>query len=131
MVYYTPAFKREVSDPLGVIRSYVASTNDALTKSRLKKVRVELHCIEELAVMDHERDKTTERLTTFERAKGSILKLLNTADVAMLVTKNGVSPSEWSEFVDDGASCKFTSQFKFRQIRLDPQKCTVQPMLDT
>ena len=100
MVYYTPAFKREVSDPLGVIRSYVASTNDALTKSRLKKVRVELHCIEELAVMDHEWDKTTERLTTFERAKGSILKLLNTADVAMLVTKNGVSHSEWSEFAN-------------------------------
>ena len=91
MVYYTPEFKREVSNPLGVIRSYVAATNDALKKSRLKEVEVELHCIEELAVMDHDWDDSHRRLKAFGRAKGSLIKLLNTADTAMLVTKSAVS----------------------------------------
>ena len=92
MVYYTPEFKRGVSNPLGIIRSYVAATNDALIKSGLKEVEVELHCIEELAIIDHDSDDGEERLKAFETAKeGSIIKLLHTADVAMLVTKNGVS----------------------------------------
>ena len=92
MVYYTPEFKREVSNPLGVIRSYVAATNDALKKSLLEEVEVELHCIEELPVMDrNDRDNAHKRLFAFERAKGSLRKLLNTADAAILVTKNGVS----------------------------------------
>ena len=92
MVYYTPEFKREVSNPLGVIRSYVAATNDALKLSHLEEVEVELHCIEELPVMDrNDRDNAHKRLFAFERAKGSLKKLLNTADAAILVTKNGVS----------------------------------------
>ena len=92
MVYYTPQFRRGFSNPLGIIRSYVAATNDALFKSNLKEVKVELHCIEELAVIDHESDVGLDRLKKFGTAKeGSIVKLLNTADVAMLVTKSGVS----------------------------------------
>ena len=91
MVYYTPELKREVSNPLGLIRSYIAATNDALKKSHLKKIEVELHCIEELAVMDHDFDDSHRRLEAFGRARGSLLKLLNTADAAMLVTKSGVS----------------------------------------
>ena len=92
MVYYTPEFKREVFNPLGSIRSSVAATNDALKKSGLGEVKVELHCIEELAVMDHDSDDAIDRLKAFEKAKnGNIKKLLNTADTAMLVTRNGVS----------------------------------------
>ena len=105
MVYYTPEFEREVSNPLGVIRSYVAATNDALKNSGLKKVEVELHCIEELAVMDHDSDDTLERIRAFERAKGSIAQLLNTADVAMLVTKSGVSVQN----VHINTTCKYNA----------------------
>ena len=91
MVYYTPEFEREFTNPLSIIKSYVAATNDAFTKSGMEEVKVKLHCIERLAIMDNERDSCKDRLLAFDAAKGPMSNLLNSADVALLVTKSGVS----------------------------------------
>ena len=91
MVYYTPEFEQEFSNPLSVIKSYVAATNDAFKRSGLKEVRLKLHCIEKLSITDNEWDLAETRLTTFENAKGTLSNLLQSADVALLVTKSGVS----------------------------------------
>ena len=90
MVYYTPEFEREFSNPLSIIKSYVAATNDAFKKSGMEEVKVKLHCIEKLAIMDNEWDKSKDRLDAFDAAKGPTSNLLNSADVALLVTKSGV-----------------------------------------
>ena len=91
MVYYTPEFEQEFSNPLSVIKSYVAATNDAFKRSGLKEVRLKLHCIEKLSITDNEWDLAETRLTTFENAKGTLSNLLQSADIALLVTKSGVS----------------------------------------
>ena len=95
MVYYTPEFEREFSNPLSIIKSYVAATNDAFKKSGMEEVKVKLHCIEKLAIMDNEWDKSKDRLDAFDAAKGPTSNLLNSADVALLLTKSGVSKQNW------------------------------------
>ena len=91
MVYYTPEFEQEFSNPLSVIKSYVAATNDAFKRSGLKEVRLKLHCIEKLSITDNEWDLAETRLAAFDNAKGPLSNLLQSADIALLVTKSGVS----------------------------------------
>ena len=91
MVYYTPQFEQEFSNPLSIIKSYVAATNDAFKKSGLAEVNLKLHCIEKIAIMDKDSDSSNARLDAFDVAKGTISALLNSADIALLVTRSGVS----------------------------------------
>ena len=91
MVYYTPEFEEQFSNPLGTIKSYVAATNDAFKKSGLEEVRIKLHCIERMDIMDHDSDTSGARLDAFDNAKGTTPSLLQSADISLLLTKNGVS----------------------------------------
>ena len=90
MVYYTPQFEQEFSNPLSTIKSYVAATNDAFKKSGLEEVKLKLHCIERIRIMDHPFDTSNARLNQFDNAKGSISSLLKSADIALLMTRSGV-----------------------------------------
>ena len=118
MVYYTPEFGQEFSNPLSVIKSYVAATNDAFKKSGLEEVRLKLHCIEKLSIMDNERDVAITRLKAFTNAKGTTSNLLQSADTTLLVTKSGVSTessdqsNEWCfqadsyNFISENSGCR-------------------------
>ena len=92
MVYYTPQFEQQFSNPLSIIKSYVALTNDVFRKSGLGEVKVKLHCIEKIAIMDNELEDTEDRLNEFRDAKGkdNLSSLLNSADMALLMTASGV-----------------------------------------
>ena len=91
LVYYTPEFEQQFSNPLGTIKSYVAATNDAFKKSGLEEVKLKLHCIEKIAIMDNDFNTAEARLDAFDNAKGPTSSLLNSADIALLLTRSGVS----------------------------------------
>ena len=93
MVYYTPEFEEQFSNPLGTIKSYVAATNDAFKKSGLEEVKVKLHCIEKMDIMDDDSDTAEARLDALDNAKGTTAALLQSADTTLLLTKSGVSKS--------------------------------------
>ena len=56
-----------------------------------EEVKLKLHCIEKIAIKDNDLDTSEDRLTDFEFAKGDLSSLLNSADMALLMTRSGVS----------------------------------------
>ena len=97
MVYYTNEYLRSFTNKekaIAKIKVYIAVTNQAFINSGLGDVvRLKLHCTPQLAhLKDTEDDTTRERIAQFANYKGKDVKvLLQTADIAMLMTKNGVS----------------------------------------
>ena len=87
-VYYTPQFRSRVSDPKGHIRNLIATTNTAFANTQIP-LRLSEFCIGELN--SGESSNTEQRLRDFWNAKGSLSNLLNTADIAILMTSRGVS----------------------------------------
>ena len=100
MVYYTAEFEHQFSNPLMTIKSYVAATNDAFKKSGLDEVKLKLHCIEKIAIMDSDSDSGEARLDSFDVAKGTTSALLNSADIALLLTRSGVSRFEFGVVIN-------------------------------
>ena len=88
-VYYTPEFEQEFSNHLGVIDSHIASTNDAFKQSGLD-VQLQLLCTEKIDVMDAKTDDAGARLDQFTEFKGGVGYVLNSADIAVLMTAYGV-----------------------------------------
>ena len=91
MVYYTPEFEQEFAKPQQEIKTHIAATNDAFIKSGLSQVQLQLHCTEKIDIMDSDNDDAGARLEAFTSAKGEVGYLLNSADIAILMTKSGVS----------------------------------------
>ena len=97
MVYYTSAFKEFVSDPwkkttnlwcdpARFIKRQIAFANVVLQENKIP-VKLELHCLEELEGFDEGSiSSPQERLYKFRDAKGSLDSLLNSADIAVLMT---------------------------------------------
>ena len=81
MLYFTPAFRMAVSDPIYHIRRQVAFANLVLSKSEIP-VKLYIYCIEELLGFVESSDGL-ERIYDFQDAKKN---LLNTADMAILMT---------------------------------------------
>ena len=91
MVYYTPEFEQEFDNPQAVIDSHIAQTNDAFIQSGIGHVQLQLLCTERIDVMDSKTDDAGARLDAFSNAKGGdVGYILNSADIAMLMTKYGV-----------------------------------------
>ena len=93
MAYYTPEFEQEFggrSEAEREIKKYIEETNKAYRDS---DIQVQLHafCFEKMDISDNENDVANKRLDDFTWKKGSIHKLLNSFDIAVLLTKNGVS----------------------------------------
>ena len=93
MAYYTPEFEQEFggrSEAEREIKKYIEETNKAFKDS---DIQVQLHafCFEKMDISDNEQDVANKRLDDFTWKKGSIHKLLNSFDIAVLLTKNGVS----------------------------------------
>ena len=86
-VYYTPQFRNRVSDPRGHIRNLIDVTNTAFSNTGIA-LRLTEFCIEELNT--GESSNYNQRLVDFSRAKGTVSNLLNTADIAILMTSQGV-----------------------------------------
>ena len=89
-VYYTPEFEQEFANPLGVIESHIASTNDAFIQSGVGHVQLQLLCTEKIDVMDAKTDDAWTRLEQFTNFKGGVGYILNSADIAVLMTAHGV-----------------------------------------
>ena len=87
-VYYTPQFENKVSDPKGHIRNLISVTNTAFSNTKVP-LKLSEFCIEELDV--EESSDTNQRMRNFWNAKGSLSNLLNTADIAILMTSKSVS----------------------------------------
>ena len=90
MVYYTPEFEQEFDNVQAVIDSHIAATNDAFIQSGLGHVQLQLLCSEKIDVMDSKTDDAGARLDQFTNFKGDVGYILNSADIAMLMTKYGV-----------------------------------------
>ena len=90
-VYYTPEFEQEFNNHLAVIDSHIASTNDAFIQSGLGHVQLQLLCTEKIDVMDARTDDGVARLKQFTNFKGSVGYILNSADIAVLMTAHIVS----------------------------------------
>ena len=91
MVYYTPEFEQEFDNPQSVIDSHIAATNDAFKQSGLGHVQLQLLCSERIDVMDAKTDEAGARLDEFTGFKGGDVGfILNSADIAVLMTKYGV-----------------------------------------
>ena len=90
-VYYTPEFEQEFNNHLVVIDSHIASTNDAFIQSGLGHVQLQLLCTEKIDVMDARTDDGVARLKQFTNFKGSVGYILNSADIAVLMTAHIVS----------------------------------------
>ena len=90
MAYYTPEFEREFSNPVQEIRRYIEATNVAFDNSKIGIVKLELHCAERIDAITDSADDTSDRLDALEKAKGGdVSELLQSADIAVLVTKTG------------------------------------------
>ena len=95
MVYYTKEYRQSfTSTDLArkKIRDYIAENNKAFESARLD-VKLKLHCTpQEISVSDNKEDDPSKRLEDFTKAKrGDVKYLLQSADIAVLMTKNGVS----------------------------------------
>ena len=62
MVYFTPDFEEEFEKPESIIRSYIAYANDVFIKSQIDNVKLKLHCISRLDIMDSPGLKYTENI---------------------------------------------------------------------
>ena len=94
MSYYTPQFRQKFSNnkdkAIQEIKTYIASTNQAFKHSKIPVELKYYDCsFEELDISENENDN--DRLDKFENAKGHVAFLLKSHDLAMLVTKDGVS----------------------------------------
>ena len=93
MAYYTPEFEQEFGGQSGAVREIqllIEENNKAFEDSG---INVQLHafCFEKLDISDNENDDARQRLDAFDNAKGSVHALLQSYDIAVLMTKNGVS----------------------------------------
>merc|ERR1719323_2694738 len=98
MAYYTPEFEQEFggrSEAEREIKKYIEETNKAYKDSG---INVQLHafCFEKMDISDNENDVANKRLDDFTWKKGSIHKLLNSFDIAILLTKNGAGKKCWN-----------------------------------
>ena len=97
MVYFTPAFRAFVSDPwkytpnlwcdpIRFVMRQMAYMNLVLEKNKIP-IKLELHCIEELTEFNESSSSTSkQRLDKFLNSKNSLDSLLNSADIAVLMT---------------------------------------------
>ena len=81
MVYYTPAFKAFVTDPIKRIKMQIAYANQVFAECVIP-VKLHIFCIEELEGFVEHPDPG-DRLEDFRYAKKN---LLNTADIGILMT---------------------------------------------
>ena len=108
MFYYTPKLGADTADIPGLVDRIISDTNQGYVNSEVY-VRVKAHCIEQAPINEerlYSREKLEDRLHIFKAMKGTVRKLLNTADAAMLLTlagtcdlsnrKHGMEPP-WSE----------------------------------
>ena len=94
MSYYTPEFRQEFSNSTHtaeeIIKLYISATNQAFEHSGIPVELAYFACsIEELDISENENDN--DRLDKFMNAKEHVAFLLKSHDLAMLVTKDGVS----------------------------------------
>ena len=81
MVYYTPAFKAFVTDPIKRIKMQISYANQVFAESEIP-VKLFIFCIEELkGFVEH--PNSSKRFQDFRLAKND---LLNTADIGVLMT---------------------------------------------
>ena len=81
MLYFTPAYRSAVSDPVFHIRRQVAFANRVMSENQIP-VELRIYCIEELTGFVESPDYY-KRLDDFRKARKT---LLNTADMAILMT---------------------------------------------
>jgi hypothetical protein len=67
MLYYTPAFRNFVYDPITNIKNLVAAVNNGYANSGIP-LRIKDHCIQELNM--EEDTNANKRLVDFENARG-------------------------------------------------------------
>ena len=91
MFYYTPKLGADTADIPGLVDRIISDTNQGYVNSEVY-VRVKAHCIEQAPINEerlYSREKLEDRLHIFKAMKGTVRKLLNTADAAMLLTLAG------------------------------------------
>merc|ERR1712117_50687 len=98
MAYYTPEFEQEFGGQSGAVREIqllIEENNKAFEDSG---INVQLHafCFEKLDISDNENDDARQRLDAFDNAKGSVHALLQSYDIAVLMTKNGAGKQCWN-----------------------------------
>ena len=81
MLYFTPAYRSAVSDPVFHIRRQVAFANRVMSENEIP-VELRIYCIEELIGFVESPDDV-KRILDFCKARKN---LLNTADMAILMT---------------------------------------------
>ena len=87
MLYYTPNFRRRVSNYKGRIRSLMDATNAAFARTRIPLQLTEV-CIQQLDI--RERTTSDQRMRDIRSAKGSESRLMNGADIVIVVMSGGV-----------------------------------------
>ena len=87
-VYYTPDFKRRVSDPKGHIRNLMDVTNNAFAQTQIP-LRLSELCIEELNI--GESSSSSQRMRDIRSAKGSDSGVMNGADIVVVMFASMVS----------------------------------------
>ena len=110
MVYFTPAFRTYVAtpeskkyslnpwtDPIGHIQRQIAHANCVLQKNEIP-VMLNLHCIEELKGFVESSDPE-KRLRNFRKAKKALKPLLNSADIAVLMTGSSTEKTLGTAFL--------------------------------
>jgi hypothetical protein len=102
MVYYTPDFAIAVQDPKrtrgaegpeGDVNSYIQElidfANTAYDNSRIPQ-QIYAHCVELLDISEIHEHTAHQRLMAFAKEKGSLEAILNSADMAIVLTSTGI-----------------------------------------
>ena len=133
MVYYTSQFagssslKEEGHTAESKIRLLVEYTNDVFRRSGISGVKLVLHGVPQPiddvlgkneVFPDSKNDNAEERLDAFEEAKGGNVNfLLNSADIAMLVTKYGTGGGSTTGLAVGGCSYKKKSDYSPEAVK--------------
>ena len=83
MIYFTPAFAAITADIPNFVDQVITETNQGYINSQMP-VRISLHCIEAATISEVQDGSSF--LSNFKSMKGSLAKLRNSADCAVLLT---------------------------------------------
>ena len=83
IIYFTPAFAAITADIPNFVDQVIAETNQGYISSEMP-LRISLHCIEAATISEVQDGSTF--LSNFKNMKGTLAKLRNTADCAVLLT---------------------------------------------
>ena len=133
MVYYTSQFaegeilKQEGHTADSYVRFLIQNTNDIFKRSGITGVKLVLHGnpqpIDDVlgnneVFPDAEYDDKNERINAFSVAKGGNVRfLLNSADIAMLVTKSGSNGGGTTGYAHSGCSYKKKSDYSSAAVK--------------